>query len=385
MTRPLPLSAVPQASEEETGESLAILTIDLAAIAANYRRLRELSAPAECAAVVKADAYGLGMAQVAPALARAGCKTFFVATLGEAKELRALLPTATIYVFSGLIAGSAAAYREHGLRPVLNSADEIAEWAAASASGGRPLPAAIHIDSGMNRLGLSAAEVERMATAKDLFAAFELALVMSHLACADEPEHPKSEAQRQTFETLRRKLPKALASLANSAGILLGSAFHYDLVRPGIALYGGKARRRGETGVSPVLTLSARILQVRHVPAGETVGYGATWTLKRRSRIAVLAVGYADGLFRSLSVDDGKKGLHVYIGGHAVPILGRVSMDLITVDVTDVPESLARRGAFVELIGENVAAHVLASHAGTIDYEVLTNLGTRATRRYIGG
>lgn len=375
------------ASEAATdeGHALTILTIDLAAIARNWRRLRDLSAPAECAAVVKADAYGLGMAQVAPVLARAGCNTFFVATLTEAMELRALLDAANIYVLSGLVFGSAQTYREHALRPVLNSAEEIEEWAVFAKSARKRLPAAVHIDSGMNRLGLSAAEVETMATAKNLFAAFELALVMSHLACADEPEHPKSEAQRHIFESLRRKLPDALASLANSAGILLGPAFHYDLVRPGIALYGGKARRQGEAPVAPVLTLSARILQVRRVAAGETVGYGATRTLKRHSRIAVLAVGYADGLFRSLSVADGKEGLRVFIGPHAAPILGRVSMDLITVDVTDVPEALARRGAFVELIGENTAAHELAAHAGTIDYEVLTNLGARATRRYIGG
>lgn len=387
MTRPRPHSATREEREAGTNEgaALTILTIDLAAIVGNYRVLRELSAPAECAAVVKADAYGLGMAQVAPALARAGCKTFFVATLTEAKDLRALLPDADIYVLSGLVEGSAQTYREHGLRPVLNSAEEIEEWAAFSRAARKRLPAAIHIDSGMNRLGLCAAEVEALAAAKDIFADFELALVMSHLACADEPEHPKSEAQRQVFEALRRKLPSALASLANSAGILLGPAFHYDLVRPGIALYGGKTRRRGDNPVAPVLTLSARILQVRHVAAGETVGYGATWTLKRRSRVAVLAVGYADGFFRSLSVADGKTGLHVHIGSYPAPVLGRVSMDLITVDVTDVPEALARRGAFVELIGENNAAHELAAHAGTIDYEVLTNLGTRATRRYIGG
>lgn len=369
--------------EERT--ALAILTIDLGAIAANWRALRDLSAPAECAAVVKADAYGLGMAQVAPALHRAGCKTFFVATLGEAIDLRLLLPDAVIYVFSGLVEGSANIYRDFDLRPVLNSAEEIGEWAALSTGSRRPLPAAIHIDSGMNRLGLSAAELRALANASDIFSAFELALVMSHLACADEPEHPKSEAQRQAFETLRLALPGTQASLANSAGILLGRGFHYDLVRPGIALYGGKARRRGTSPVKPVVTLSARILQIRHVPAGETVGYGATRTLGRPSRIAVLAVGYADGIFRALSAADGKEGLSVHIGGHAAPILGRVSMDLITVDVTDIPEPVAKRGSFVEVIGKETEAHHLASHAGTIDYEVLTNLGSRALRRYIGG
>jgi alanine racemase len=247
------------------------------------------------------------------------------------------------------------------------------------------LAAAVHIDSGMNRLGLSAVEVEAIATAKDLWSAFELALVMSHLACADEPEHPKNEAQRRTFEALRSKLPKAIASLANSAGILLGRPYHYDLVRPGIALYGGKARRAEQNPFAPVVHLAGRILQVRDVAAGETVGYGATRTVKRPSRVAILAVGYADGLFRALSVGDDKEGLRVYLGSYPAPILGRVSMDLITVDVTGVPEHLAERGAWVELIGRNVAAHELAAHAGTIDYEVLTNLGARAARSYLGG
>jgi alanine racemase len=347
--------------------------------------LRDLAAPAECAAVVKADAYGLGMAAVAPALARAGCKTFFVATLGEAEELRALLASATIYVLAGLQPDTAPVYRQFDLRPVLNSADEIEEWAAFSKSARAMLPAAIHIDSGMNRLGLSAAEVEAVAGAKNSWNAFELALVMSHLACSDEPEHAKNEVQRKAFDALRAKLPKAAASLANSAGILLGRAYHYDLVRPGIALYGGKASHAAANRFARVVQLAGRVLQVRDVPPGETVGYGATRTLKRPSRVATLAVGYADGVFRALSVADNGQGLHVHFGSHPAPLIGRVSMDLITVDVTDVPRELARRGAWVELIGTHVAAHEFAAHAGTIDYEVLTNLGTRAARRYTGG
>jgi len=347
--------------------------------------LRDLSAPAECAAVVKADAYGLGMAAVAPALARAGCKTFFVATLGEAEELRGLLAGATIYVLAGLLEGTAPVYHQLELRPVLNSADEIEEWAAFSKSVRARLPAAIHIDSGMNRLGLSAAEVEAIAGAKDSWNAFELALVMSHLACSDEPEHTKNEVQRKTFDALRARLPKAAASLANSAGILLGRAYHYDLVRPGIALYGGKASRAAASRFARVVQLAGRVLQVRDVPPGETVGYGATRTLKCHSRVAVLSVGYADGVFRALSVADNREGLQVHFGSHPAPLIGRVSMDLITVDVTDVPHELTRRGAWVELIGTHVAAHEFASHAGTIDYEVLTNLGARAVRRYLGG
>jgi alanine racemase len=347
--------------------------------------LRDLSAPAECAAVVKANAYGLGMAAVAPALARAGCKTFFVATLGEAEELRALLAGATIYVLAGLQQDTAAVYHRFELRPVLNSTDEIEEWAAFSKAARARLPAAIHIDSGMNRLGLSAAEIEAVAGAKNSWNAFELTLVMSHLACSDEPEHAKNEVQKKTFDALRARLPKAAASLANSAGILLGPAYHYDLVRPGIALYGGKASRAAAGRFARVVQLAGRVLQVRDVPPGETVGYGATRTLKRPSRVAVLSVGYADGVFRALSVADNREGLQVHFGSHPAPLIGRVSMDLITVDVTDVPHELARRGAWVELIGTRVAAHEFASHASTIDYEVLTNLGARAVRRYLGG
>jgi alanine racemase len=372
-------------SERDEGQSeTAILTIDLDALTANYRRLRDLASPAECAAVVKADAYGLGMAEAAPALVRAGCKTFFVATLGEAKALRALLPHVTIYVFAGLMPGTAELYRAHDLRPVLNSAEEIREWASYAASQDEKLPCAVHLDSGMNRLGLSAAEVDQVADAR-LWQAMTLSLVMSHLACADEAQHSKSEAQRMIFDRLRARLPAALASLANSAGILLGRAYAYDLVRPGIALYGGKPSRQGENPFHPVVHLKGRILQVRNVAPGETIGYGATRTLHETARVAVVSVGYADGFFRSLSTGDGETGLMVYLGARAAPILGRVSMDLITIDVTGVPEEISCRGGWVELIGPNVSAQDMAHHAGTIDYEVLTNLGRRAARRYLGG
>jgi alanine racemase len=379
-----PRGANPDGGEADAHET-AILTIDLDALAANYRRLRDLAGRSECAAVVKADAYGIGIAVAAPVLWRAGCKTFFVATLAEAKALRALLPDAVIYVFFGLLPGTAAMFRAHDLRPVLNSAEEIKEWAAYGRSVGEKLLCAVHVDSGMNRLGLSAHEVEAVASAHDLWMAMTLSLVMSHLACADDSTHPKSEAQLQAFDRLRALLPQALASLANSAGILLGEAYAYDMVRPGIALYGGHPRRQGPNPFQPVVHLKGRILQVRNVAPGETVGYGATRTLKGASRVATVAVGYADGFFRALSTKDGADGLVVYIGAHEAPVLGRVSMDLISIDVTSVPEEISRRGAWVELIGPNVTAQEFAAQAGTIDYEVLTNLGRRALRRYIGG
>jgi alanine racemase len=369
---------------EANPAATAILTIDLGALAANYCKLRDLAAPAECAAVVKADAYGLGVAQAAPALWRAGCRTFFVATLSEAEHLRTLLPDAVIYVFNGLLPGTADRFHTLALRPVLNSADEVRDWASYCAGLGQCLPCAIHLDSGMNRLGLSPSELDAVLNAQELWPKLSLSLVMSHLACADDPAHAKNAAQRELFERLRAKLPEATTSLANSAGILLGADFAYDLVRPGIALYGGHPQRRGKNPFRTVVHLKGRVLQVREPAAGETVGYGATRSLTRPSRVAVVSAGYADGLFRALSAGDGETGLNVYLGPHAAPILGRISMDLITVDVTDVPETLAR-GAWVELLGPNVSAHTLAAHAGTIDYEVLTSLGQRATRRYIDG
>ena len=363
----------------------AVLTIDLDALAANYRLLRDRAKPAECAAVVKADAYGLGMAQAAPALWRAGCRTFFVATVAEASELRGLLPEAIIYVLNGLLEGTADIFHDKHLRPVLNSVEELAEWAEYCATLGETLPCALHIDTGMNRLGLSVAEVETLDRAADIWSALTLSLVMSHLACADDHNHPKNSLQRLLFDSLRALLPKTPASLANSAGILLGTNYFYDLVRPGIALYGGHPRRQGENPFQTVVQLKGRILQVREGAPGETVGYGATRTLHRPSRIAVISVGYADGLFRALSTEDGKDGFVAYLGTYPAPILGRVSMDLIAVDVTDVPEAASRRGAWIELLGPNVSAHTLALHARTIDYEVLTSLGQRATRRYLGG
>jgi alanine racemase len=372
-------------SGADEAHETAIITIDLDALAANYRRLRELAGVAECAAVVKADAYGIGMAQAAPVLWRAGCRTFFVAILAEAKALRALLPDAIIYVFSGLLPGTAGIYRAHDFRPALNSLEEIKEWAAYGRSLGANLPCAVHIDSGMNRLGLTADEVEAVSATRDLWAGLTLSLVMSHLACADDPDHPKSALQLEAFDRLRALLPQASASLANSAGILLGPAYAFDMVRPGIALYGGHPRRKGPNPFRPVVHLAGRILQVRNVAAGETVGYGASRSFKRAARIATVAAGYADGVFRALSAGDDAEGLVVSIEGHKAPVIGRVSMDLITIDVTSVPEEHSRRGAFVELFGPNVTVQEFAERAGTIDYEVLTNLGRRALRRYIGG
>ncbi|ODA68411.1 Alanine racemase, biosynthetic [Methyloligella halotolerans] len=362
-----------------------LVTIDLDALASNYRHLRERAAPAECAAVVKADAYGLGAAKVAPVLWREGCRTFYVATLAEGRSLRALLPEATIYAFDGLMPRTADLFADLEVRPVLNSIDEIREWAAHCRMAGKRLPAGLHLDSGMNRLGLPEAELDAVASDRALLESFELSLVMSHLACSDTPEHPKNQAQRDRFDALRRRLPDVPASLANSGGVMLGESYHFNQVRPGIALYGGQPAAGNDHRFENVVTLESRILQLRTSPAGDTIGYGATRHIDAPRRIATIAAGYADGISWLLSAGDGKPPLSVYLGPHPAPVMGRISMDLITVDVTDIPDEYASRGAMVQIIGPRQPIEAIAEQAQTVNYEILTNLCRRAARRYVGG
>lgn len=362
-----------------------VLTIDLAAIAANWRSLSALVAPAQCAAVVKADAYGLGAKRVVPTLAAAGCRTFFVATLAEAVAVRALAPSARVLVLDGLIAGAGAAFVEAGVTPVLSSLAEVSEWSALSRSFARKLPAALHVDTGLNRLGLEPSEVTALAEAPELLHSLDVDLVMSHLACADDPAHPMNEAQRTAFEALRRRLPATPASLAASDGLMLGKAFHFDLVRPGYALYGGQAFKGGPTPVTSVLRLAVRILQVRDVAEGGAVGYSATWQATSPRRIATIAAGYADGVFRHLSAASGERHGLARIRGALVPFAGRVSMDLVTLDVSSVPGPPVTRGEWVELIGPDLPIEDVGRAAGSIGYEVLTRLGARFHRVYVGG
>ena len=366
-------------------DARAVLTINLAAVRANWGALNRVSGAAECAGVIKANAYGLGLDQITRALVAEGCKTFFVATLTEARIVRGVNPGAAIYILDGLLPGASPHYAGFDLRPCLASLAEIREWAAYCDATGRRLRAAVHVDTGINRMGLPAAEVEALAGAeRDLFDRFELALVMSHLACADEPDSPTNAVQLARFRTLRAKLPSAPASLANSGGTFLGPDYHFDLVRPGIALYGGRAFEGSPNPMQWVVRLQARILQVRDVGAGQPIGYGATYTTERASRIATLACGYADGFLRALSGPSGKPGPVGFLGEHAVPVVGRVSMDLITVDITDVPGHLAQRGAWVEVLGDRTTIDDLTDRAGTIGYELLTRLGQRVHRIYEG-
>ena len=362
----------------------AILTVDLMALRANWARLNQASGRAECAGVIKADAYGLGLAPIARALTNEGCKIFFVASVGEGRAAREVQPGATIYVLDGLLPGAEAHYAGFDLRPVLSSLPEVRDWAAYCRARGHRLAAGIHIDTGLNRLGMPEREVEQLAAAPELLSAFETTLVMSHLACADHPDDPMNERQRVRFEALRAKLPPAPASLANSGGLFLGPRYHFDLVRPGIALYGGRAHEGKDNPMQTVVRLAARILQVRDVGPGESVGYGATYKVTTPARIATLGVGYADGFLRALSVASGEAGPVGYVGDYPVPIVGRVSMDFITADVTSVPEELARRGAWVEVMGGRVTVDDLTDRAGTIGYELLTRLGQRVYRVYEG-
>jgi alanine racemase len=377
-----PLTARPRAPIPLSAR--AILTVDLAALRANWARLNQASGRAECAGVIKADAYGLGLAPIAKALTSEGCKTFFVATVDEGRAVREVQPGATIYVLDGLLPGAEAYYAGFDLRPVLASLAEVRDWAAYCRARGRRMAAAVHIDTGLNRLGMPEGELGQLAASPDLLAAFENTLVVSHLACADHPDDPMNERQRLRFEQLRARLPPAPASLANSGGTFLGAPYHFDLVRPGIALYGGRAHEGKSNTMQTVVRLAAKILQVREVGPGASIGYGATYKVQQPARIATIAVGYADGFLRALSVSTGEAGPIGYIGDYPVPIVGRVSMDFITADVTSVPPELARRGAWVEVMGHRVTVDDLTDRAGTIGYELLSRLGQRVHRVYEG-
>lgn len=361
-------------------ESPARLTVDLAALAANYRLIAERVAPAAVAPAVKADAYGLGVAAAAPALFAAGARSFFVAWLEEGVALRHLLPEAEIFCLNGVAPGAADAYAAHGLTPVIGSLAEIEEWRGA-AHGGRA-PAALQIDTGMARLGLPADELDRLAAEPALLAGLDLTMVMSHLACSDDMAAAMNAEQLAQFHRALARLGLARrlrTSIAASGGCFLGPDFRFDLMRPGAALYGLAPLTGHANPMAQVVSLEAKILQVRRVDRGMTVGYGAAHRTARPSRLATLSVGYADGYFRAL----GNRG-HAYLGAMRVPVVGRVSMDLLTLDVTDVPPGLARRGQWVELIGPHHSVDALAAEAGTIGYEVLTALGHRYPRRYIG-
>ena len=356
----------------------AILTIDLDAVVANWRLLCAGASGAECSAVVKADAYGLGAAQVAGALAKAGCRTFFVAHLEEGMALRAALgPRPRILVLNGTPQGTEGDFVAAGLIPVINTRGSLARWRDHATAMGARAPVALQIDSGMTRLGLSAAEIGAIAADPAAFDGFSVEMVLSHLACADDPQHPASQMQRAAFDRLRAMLPAAPASLGNSSGIFLGPAYHYDLVRPGAALYGINPTPGLANPMRAVAGLRARVLQLRDTEAEIGVGYGHAARTGRVSALATLSLGYADGWPRNASAA-------AFFGGRRLPFIGRVSMDSIIVDATDCGEP-PREGDFVELICPEQTVDDIAAAAGTIGYEILTRLGHRFARRYLAG
>jgi len=361
-----------------------VLTIDLDAIVANWRKLEKTAVPAECAGVIKADAYGCGADPVARALASAGCKTFFVATLDEARAARAAVPQAAIYVLDGFFQNCGDIYAKIDARPVIGDLNELAEWDVFCRRSGWTGGAAIHIDTGMNRLGLTVAEAQGIIpriNAGD----HGITLVMSHLACAEALNHPLNARQLAAFREIASLFSGVPASLSNSSGVFLGAPFQFDLVRPGAAVYGINPTPEADNPMQPVVELKARIVQIRNVEKGETVGYGGTWTARRPTRLAIISIGYADGYFRAGSSNDGTRGAEVVVAGKRCPIAGRISMDLIAVDVTDLEKNAARRGHMATLIGDGITVDELAHHFGTIGYEVLTSLGPRYARIYMGG
>ncbi|MDF1607776.1 alanine racemase [Hoeflea sp. YIM 152468] len=358
------------------------LTVDLNALCANWRLMRDFSGSARCGAAVKADAYGTGAAQAAPRLAREGCSDFFVADVVEAANLRPLLPNSRIYVLNGVFASSFAQTLAHDLIPVVNSVEQAAFWR--ENAGTRPY--ALHIDTGMNRLGMT----PEQAVAHAQSSAHPPCLVMSHFACADEPGHPLNARQIDIFAGLRDCFPNIEASLANSAGIHLGPEAHHQLTRPGVALYGADPVSGVPNRMHPVVSAETHVLLIRHARAGEAVSYGAAHKCSRDSRIAVCGVGYADGFHRSASgagvplrsaVRQGGCGA---INGVRVPVIGKITMDLTMFDVTDLPEAAVNPGDWIELLGPAISLEEAATAAGTISYEMLTSLGRRYARTYSG-
>jgi alanine racemase len=361
-----------------------VLTVDLDAICANWRKLEKTAVPAECAAVIKADAYGCGLDPVARALALAGCKTFFVATLDEARAARAALPSAALYVLGGFIQNTGESYAKIDARPVIGDLNELAEWDVFCRRSGWAGGAAIHIDTGMNRLGLTRVEAQGLIpriNAGD----HGITLVMSHLACAESLNHPLNSRQLASFREIAGVFSGVPASLSNSSGIFLGAPFQFDLVRPGAALYGVNPTPEADNPMQAVVELKARVMQIRDVERGESVGYGATWTARRPTRLAIVSAGYADGYLRAGSSNDGTRGADVMVAGKRCPAAGRISMDLMAVDITDIEKNAVRRGHMVTLIGNGITVDELAHHFGTIGYEVLTSLGPRYARVYKGG
>lgn len=363
--------------------SSGIITIDLDAIARNWQSLQTLVGSSTCAAVVKADAYGLGAERVIPALVGAGCRNFFVATFNEAEQAARLSADGRVFLLNGIMDDNAQAAADLGVIPVLSTPEEISLWRACAERRGAKLRAAIQIDSGLNRLGLSPEDLQALSRHDDAFAGLDVVLVMSHLASADNPDAPENMQQRLSFLDGLKRCPAAPASLAASDGLMLGPDYHFDLVRPGYALYGGQAFQGRPTPVESVVTATSKIMQLRRLKQGDRVGYSHTFCAKSAMTIAIVAAGYGDGVSRAASASTGEARGQVAVAGQLAPIIGRVSMDLIAIDVSQVPAQYLTRGSVVELIGPAVSLEAAGRAAGTIGYEILTRLSPRFDRIYV--
>lgn len=354
----------------------AILTIDLGAVRENYRILKSMLGGARCAGVVKANGYGLGAVEVARALCLEGCDTFFVAHLSEALELRADIGAEpAIYVLNGLAPGSEASAADAEVTPVLNSLEQLAAWRRTAHALEARLPAALQVDSGMSRMGMSPSEVDAIAADPELLNGIDVTLVMSHLACADEPDNPANEQQRLAFDALRSRLPDAPASFANSSGVFLGKAFHYDLARPGVALYGINPTPGQANPMKPVVRLDVKVIQTREIGDGVGIGYGFSARARQAMRLATIALGYADGWHRRAAGA-------AWFKEAKLPFAGRVSMDSIILDASALPHGELQSGDLVELIGPHQDVDAVAAYGHTIGYEILTGFGRRFHRVY---
>jgi alanine racemase len=357
----------------------SILEIDLDAITGNWRALcARLKGRSTCTAVVKADAYGLGALPVAKALEKIGCRFFFVAHLPEALALRSvLLPQTGIGVMHGPLHGTEPMFIASGLTPVLNSLEQLDAWQACAHDNPASPAVWLQVDTGMARMGFSPQEWAVFLESQSRRARLRLQGIMSHLACADERTHPMNPTQLDRFRAIMADFPGVAASLANSSGIFLGKDYHFDLVRPGAALYGINPTPDESNPMRGVVELKARVIQLRDIPAGTGVGYGHAWCAPRPTRLATLSTGYADGFFRRLGGQ-----AHAFVEGQAVPIVGRVSMDSLVIDISSLSAQGLRAGDLVSLMGPQATVDTLAKQSGTIGYEVLTRLGTRHARRY---
>lgn len=379
---------IPFDDDDNFASAALRLTVDLGALVENWRDMARRSGRARTAAVVKADAYGLGIEDVGETLYLAGARDFFVATADEGATLRLYAPEARIFVLSGIWPGMERRFFDNDLVPVIISEEQLSFWMAVLADYG-DYPCALQVDTGFNRLGLPMGDAIALADDVSRPASFAPVLVMSHLACGDDPTNPMNRQQLESFRQVTTAFEGIDSSLAASAGIFLGSDYHFDLTRPGISLYGAEAVNGMANPMRPVATAEARIIQIRNVKAGETVSYGRALKLTRDSRLAIVSAGYADGYFRSQSsagvplrqvVPQGGIG---FIAGHRVPVAGRITMDLTIFDITDLPEKLVKAGDYVELFGHNILVDDAARAAGTIGYDMLTSMGLRYERRYL--